>query len=565
MCYDGLLSRATDLLLARLLMSRRPAALLTSPRSIPDSSLFCTFCTVLQKSEAHPLPLQSLPASLQKPRECRQERFFDLATRHSPLPPSSSLFCTKAKAIPFLFNPLRTLCVFTRDATRTVFRSRHSPLATSARNAFRINTYKSVSKQRTLTTFRMNTYANSGGRAGLPLLRFLFAAGGAFFRLVFRFAPPGSRVVFLHGFRQHFGLPAEILLVHHSVRANHEGHHPGRPVLRRIRHKSESLGHLAVDDETLRPTRATLPRQDAVVVAAVRRRSSVLRLGIAFRNRGRHQRPDRALRLAITRLPIQPIALPLIAENFLRVLVVLRAVVFLFRRHHLPANVNRGHFIPSHAPVQNLFFARVGVEIPLAPAAHQRYRRRPIFRADIQDRGSIRLFHQPVHFLVSPHKVGAVFGVFRLVSRRNDFLPIRPQDRQHRFLVVALRRRHQRLARFVGRGKRLLPSLLRHRTRRQARRQHRGCRGPFTNIRPMNSAEVHLRSPHIAISLFENFTLYSSTAKLRYPLPSSAAHRRRAIRRLRRVLHLRLPARRRRSLCFPATNNPSPARPGRTR
>jgi hypothetical protein len=29
---------------------------------------------------------------------------------------------------------------------------------------FRMNTYKTVSKQRTLTTFRMNTYKKNGGR-----------------------------------------------------------------------------------------------------------------------------------------------------------------------------------------------------------------------------------------------------------------------------------------------------------------------------------------------------------------------------------------------------------------
>src|ERR1700676_1721030 len=65
----------TDLAPARPLMPRRTAVLLTSPRSISPSSLFCTFCTALQKSEAHLLPLQSLPASLQKPRVCRHQRF----------------------------------------------------------------------------------------------------------------------------------------------------------------------------------------------------------------------------------------------------------------------------------------------------------------------------------------------------------------------------------------------------------------------------------------------------------------------------------------------------------
>jgi hypothetical protein len=111
-------------------MPRRSAVLLTSSRSIPNFSLFCTFCTHLQKSEAHPLPLQSLPGSLQKPRVCHQQRSPVSADRASNLqtslhappltPRSSSLFCTRAQAIPFLFNPLRTLCVFTRDATHSV-------------------------------------------------------------------------------------------------------------------------------------------------------------------------------------------------------------------------------------------------------------------------------------------------------------------------------------------------------------------------------------------------------------------------------------------------------------
>jgi hypothetical protein len=48
-----------------LCMPRRPAVPLTPPHSLPDSALFCTFCTLLQKSEAHPLPFQPLPAFLQ--------------------------------------------------------------------------------------------------------------------------------------------------------------------------------------------------------------------------------------------------------------------------------------------------------------------------------------------------------------------------------------------------------------------------------------------------------------------------------------------------------------------
>src|SRR5882724_2732810 len=55
-------------------MPRRPAVLLTPPHAISASSLFCTFCTVLQKSEAHPLSLQPLPRSLQKHGRWHQQR-----------------------------------------------------------------------------------------------------------------------------------------------------------------------------------------------------------------------------------------------------------------------------------------------------------------------------------------------------------------------------------------------------------------------------------------------------------------------------------------------------------
>src|SRR5882724_6141177 len=75
-------------------MHRRPVVLLTPPRATSTSSLFRTFCTVLQKCEGHLFPLQPLPASLQKPRGCHKERLSNpcspLATRDSPLTPLSA-------------------------------------------------------------------------------------------------------------------------------------------------------------------------------------------------------------------------------------------------------------------------------------------------------------------------------------------------------------------------------------------------------------------------------------------------------------------------------------------
>jgi hypothetical protein len=57
----------------------------------------------------------------------------------------------------------------------------------------------------------------------LPLLVFLLA--DSLLRLVFRLLPAGIRVVFVHRFGGNIGLLAEILLIHHSVLADDEGHY----------------------------------------------------------------------------------------------------------------------------------------------------------------------------------------------------------------------------------------------------------------------------------------------------------------------------------------------------
>src|SRR5580704_15160696 len=115
-------------------------------------------------------------------------------------------------------------------------------------------------------------------RDATPLLGFLLRC--SFFLLLFGFFPTGIGVVFLHGFGEDIGLLAEILLIDNSVGADDEGHYAGRLVFRRICHESETLGHFAVYDVTLRATRGTfaLTRQDAVIVTAVRSRGAFLAL-----------------------------------------------------------------------------------------------------------------------------------------------------------------------------------------------------------------------------------------------------------------------------------------------
>jgi hypothetical protein len=160
MCYNGLSSRAGDLLPARPLMPRRPAVLLIPPRSISPSSLLCFFCTLLQKSKAHLLPLQSLPASLQKPRVCRHQRSFNSPTLNSSTSSRalSSLFFTllhQTESHPLTFQSLaHSLCVYPgcRHPERSPFSPDFLavPFSSStlnlelALNSFRINTCKSI-------------------------------------------------------------------------------------------------------------------------------------------------------------------------------------------------------------------------------------------------------------------------------------------------------------------------------------------------------------------------------------------------------------------------------------
>jgi hypothetical protein len=76
-------------------------------------------------------------------------RFLSWAYSHFPAHPGGCPF-------PLVTGPRRILSILYIPATR------HSPLATIF---LKINTCKTVSKQMTLSAFRMNTYKNPGGRS----------------------------------------------------------------------------------------------------------------------------------------------------------------------------------------------------------------------------------------------------------------------------------------------------------------------------------------------------------------------------------------------------------------
>ena len=83
----------------------RPSAVFLSPlRDLSNSSLFCTFCTVLQKSDAQPLLFQSFPASLRKRRGVLKSVFFNSSTLNSltsaPTTPLSAALTDDLRVLP---------------------------------------------------------------------------------------------------------------------------------------------------------------------------------------------------------------------------------------------------------------------------------------------------------------------------------------------------------------------------------------------------------------------------------------------------------------------------------
>src|SRR5580704_5606892 len=282
---------------------------------------------------------------------------------------------------------------------------------------------------------------------------------GGIFPLFFDLLPAGIRIVFRPTLGMGLGLFSEVFLINHSIRANDECHHSRRPVFRRIGHKSETLSHFAIDDVVLRPAVSSfsLTRENAVKVAAERSRDSVLVFWISLGDSGADEGANRTLGFAVCGLPIKAIMLSFIAEDFLRVLVMLRSVVFFLRRRQLPANYDRRHLIAPDAPEQNFFLGRARVEIPHGPFVHQWDWRRPILGANVQSDRSIRFSQQTVHFLIFLYEDGAVVAVLGVVSRGNDLLFVWSKDREHDFFVIVPGSHEQRIARFVRGRKCFLP------------------------------------------------------------------------------------------------------------
>ncbi len=67
-----------------------------------------------------------------------------------------------------------------------------------------------------------------------------FLPTGSLRRLLFRLAPTGIGVVFVHGFAECFGLLAEVLLVDNAILVHDECHHTGGAVFGGISYEREA-------------------------------------------------------------------------------------------------------------------------------------------------------------------------------------------------------------------------------------------------------------------------------------------------------------------------------------
>src|SRR5580765_4644881 len=154
-----------------------------------------------------------------------------------------------------------------------------------------------------------------------------------------------------------------------------------------------------------------------------------------------HQRPERASRLALWRLPVQTILLAGIAEEIQSVL--LRASILVTPRKILGLGIRKSstdiddiEFVPANTPRKNLILSRSRIEEPLSRAILlQRNWKGEVVSSDQQDLGAINHFAPAVHLLIGRDECVDYRLVLHSIARGNNLLRIRAEDCQQGVLI----------------------------------------------------------------------------------------------------------------------------------
>src|SRR5262249_52673282 len=169
---------------------------------------------------------------------------------------------------------------------------------------------------------------------------------------------------------------------------------------RRIGNHCKAADHLSFDDIVVGASRRmlSLSGQNSEMIALKGNGSGILaRWPVAVANRIGNQRTQGALGFARTGRPIKTILLARAASEFLSIFRHLpvgtfHPRIFALRSDDRAQCLDRVKLVSSDAPVQQLLFARRGVERPAIALANQREWKRKVIIAD-REHSLVRALH----------------------------------------------------------------------------------------------------------------------------------------------------------------------------
>src|SRR5262245_59602265 len=168
---------------------------------------------------------------------------------------------------------------------------------------------------------------------------------------------------------------AEVLLIDRTVMADEEGLYARFAIARRPRNQCISCNHIPIDHIVISAAShiAPLPGENAESITEI----ALVRGSAGFSEFCLDHKGSGGAFSIVIRRPIKPVMRALGAHELLRefehiVIVAVLTCIVLLRQDVVAAALDGGELVFAYAPVQNLFKALLGVELPALVALHQR-------------------------------------------------------------------------------------------------------------------------------------------------------------------------------------------------